>query len=114
MERNQNEVEQSIPMKSKLEEEQKNLQKEVDEIRNKIETDAPKIDKINQLELRKKELRSYAKEAIREIQEEISQNERKIRDCQGCFEHATQKEDLESKINKVEEAIERQLKKSKK
>ena len=111
LERNQNEIEQSIPMKSKLEEEQKNLQKEVEKIRNKIETDAPKIDKINQLELRKKELLSYAKEAIREIQEEISQNERKIRDCQGCFEHATQKEDLESKINKVEEAIEDTIKK---
>ena len=111
LERNQNEIEQSIPMKEKLEEEQKSLQKEVEEIRNKIETDAPKIDKINQLELRKKELLSYAKDAIREIQEEISQNERKIRDCQGCFEHATQKEDLESKINKVEEAIEDTIKK---
>ena len=111
LERNQNEIEQSIPMKAKLEEEQKSLQKEVEEIRNKIETDAPKIDKINQLELRKKELLSYAKEAIREIQEDISENERKIRDCQGCFEHATQKEDLESKINKVEEAIEDTIKK---
>ena len=111
LERNQNEIEQSIPMKEKLQEEQKSLQKEVEEIRNKIEIDAPKIDKINQLELRKKELLSYAKDAIREIQEEISQNERKIRDCQGCFEHVTQKEDLESKINKVEEAIEDTMKK---
>ncbi|WP_299292867.1 SMC family ATPase [Nitrosopumilus sp.] len=111
LERNQNEIKQSIPMKSKLEEEQKSLQKEVEEIRNRIERDAPKIDKINQLESRKNELRSYAKEAIREIQEEISENERKIRDCQGCFEHATQKEDLESKIKKVEEAIEDTIKK---
>lgn len=111
LERNQSEIERSIPIKAKLEEEQKNLQKEVEKIRNKIETDAPKIDKINQLELRKKELLSYAKEAIREIQEDISENERKIRDCQGCFEHATQKEDLESKINKVEETIEDTIKK---
>lgn len=106
LERNQNEIEQSIPIKAKLEAEQKNLQKEVEEIRNRIEIDTPKIDKINQLELRKKELLAYAKEAIREIQEEISENERKIRDCEGCFEQATQKEDWESKISKVEEAIE--------
>lgn len=111
LEKNQNEIEQSIPMKTKLEAEQKNLQKEVEGIRNRIEIDAPKIDKTNQLELRKKELLSYAKEAIREIQEEISENERKIRDCKGCFEHATQKEDLESKITKVEEAIEDTIKK---
>ena len=111
LEKNQNEIEQSIPMKTKLEVEQKNLQREVEEIRNRIEIDAPKIDKTNQLELRKKELLSYAKEAIREIQEEISENERKIRDCKGCFEHATQKEDLESKITKVEEAIEDTIKK---
>ena len=42
------------------------LQKEVNELRKKVETETPKIDKINQLELRKKELLEYAKEAILE------------------------------------------------
>lgn len=111
LERNQNEIEQSVPIKIKLEEEQKSLQKEVEKIRSRIETDTPKIDKIEQLKSRKKELISYAKTAMHEIQEEISENERKIRDCQGCFEHATQKEKLESKISKVEDAIEDTTKK---
>ena len=62
--------------------------------------------KINQLELRK-ELLSYAKEAIREIQE-ISENEQN--QIVYCFETSKQKEDLESKINKVEEAIEDTIK----
>ena len=53
----------------------------------------------------------YAKEAIHEIQQEISKNERKIRDCEGCFEHASLKEDLEFKIQKVEQAVEETLKK---
>ena len=52
-----------------------------------------------------------AKEAIREIQREISENERKIHDCEGCFEHVSLKENLESKIQKIEQAIEDALKK---
>ena len=111
LEQNKKEIQERIPEKNKLESEQKILQNEVSELREKIETESPKIDKINQLELRKKELSLYAKEAIQEIQREINENERKIHDCEGCFEHANLKTDLESKIEKVERAIEDTLKK---
>jgi len=107
----QKEIAEAKPEKNHLESKQEELQNEVDELRKKVETEAPKIDKINQLELRKKELVAYAKEAIREIQHEINENESKIRDCEGCFEHASLKEDLESKIQKVEQAIDDTLKK---
>ncbi|QLH05054.1 chromosome segregation protein SMC [Nitrosopumilus oxyclinae] len=110
LERYQKEIKKSKPEKKNLEIKQEQLKKEVDNLRTKVETEAPKIDKINQLELRKKELSSYAKEAIQEIQREISENERKIHDCEGCFEHAVLKSDLESKILKVEEAIDETLK----
>ncbi|MDH3361484.1 MAG: AAA family ATPase [Nitrosopumilus sp.] len=111
LEQNKKEIQERIPEKNKLELEQKRLQNEVNELRKKIETESPKIDKINQLELRKKELASYAKEAIQEIQHEINENERKIHDCEGCFEHANLKTDLESKIEKIEQAIEDTVKK---
>jgi len=94
------------PQKNQLKSIQEKLQNEVNELRKKIEIDSPKIDKINQLELRKKEIITYAKDAIREIQQEISENERKIQDCEGCFEPASLKDSLESKIQKVEQAIE--------
>jgi len=110
LEKYENEIKEAKPEKNQLESKQKELQKEVDELRKKVETEAPKIDKINQLELRKKELIVYAKDAIREIQHEINENESKIRDCEGCFEHASLKEDLESKTQKVEQAIEDTLK----
>lgn len=110
LERYQKEIEESKPEKNNLEIKQEQLKKEVDNLRTKVETEAPKRDKINQLELRKKELSSYAKEAIQEIQREINENERKIHDCEGCFEHAVLKSDLESKILKVEEAIDGTLK----
>ena len=111
LERYQKEIEESKPEKKNLELKQEQLKKEVDELRTKVETETPKIDKINQLELRKKELLAYAKEAIQEIQQEINKNERKIHDCEGCFEDAMLKTDLESKILKVEEAIDETLKK---
>jgi len=111
LEQNKKEIQEAIPEKNKLESEQKILQDEVSELRGKVEIESPKIDKINQLELRKKELSSYAKEAIQEIQREIKEDERKIHDCEGCFEHANLKTNLESKIEKVEQAIEYTLKK---
>jgi exonuclease SbcC len=106
LERNQKEIEDATPHKNQLQTKQEKLQREVEELRKKVEIETPKIDKTNQLELRKKELIEYAKEAIHEIQREISENERKIHDCEGCFKTASQKQDLESKIQKVEQAVE--------
>ena len=111
LEKYEKEIEESKPQKDQLELKQEKLKNEVDELRKKIETEAPKIDKIKQIELRKKEIFSYAKEAIREIQREINENERKIHDCKGCFEHIELRLDLESKIQKVEDAIEDTVKK---
>ena len=111
LKRSQKEIQEAKPEKKQLEEKQRKIQNELDDLRKKIETESPKIDKINQLESRKKELSTYAKEAIYEIQHKINENERKIRDCEGCFEPAKLKEDLESKIKKVEGAIEDTLKK---
>ena len=106
LEKYQKELEESKPQKEELISKQNQIQKEISELRTKLEIETPKISKINQLEQRKEELRSYAKEAIHEIQYEITEKERKIRECKGCFEHAVLKNDLESKIEKVELAIE--------
>ena len=101
----ENEIDEAKPKRDQLSRIQEKLKSEIDQIRKKIESDAPKIDKINQLESRKKEISAYAKKAIHEIQREIDENERKIHDCEGCFEHLGLRADLESKIQKVEDAI---------
>ena len=111
LEKYQKEIKEEKPKKDQLQSMQEELQKEVNELRKKIEIESPKIDKINQLELRKKEIIAYANEAIHEIREEIDEDERKIRDCKECFEPASLKENLESKMKKVEQAIEDTLKK---
>ncbi|MBS3925511.1 MAG: AAA family ATPase [Nitrosarchaeum sp.] len=100
------ELEESKPQKEQLKEKQIELQKEISDLREKLETETPKIDKINQLELRKKELQVYAKTAIQEIQQEIAEKEHKIHDCEGCFEHVNMKKDLESKMERIELAVE--------
>lgn len=105
------ELEESKPQKEQLVLKQIELQKEVSSLRAKLEIESPKIDKINQLELRKKELQSYAKEAIQEIQREIIEKEHKIRDCEGCFEHISLKNELESKMERIELTVEENQKK---
>jgi exonuclease SbcC len=99
------EIEESKPQKEQLKEKHEQLQKELLELGMKLETETPKIDKINQLEMRKRELQSYAKEAIYEIQHEVSEKERKIRDCEGCFEHMKMKKDYALKMEKAESAV---------
>ncbi|MDH3395069.1 MAG: SMC family ATPase [Nitrosopumilus sp.] len=111
LEKYEKEIAESKPQKDQLELKQEKLKNEVEDLRRKIETETPKIDKIKQIELRKKELLSYAKEAIREIQREINENEHKIQDCEGCFEHLELRSDLESKVQKVEDVIEDTVKK---
>ena len=105
LEKNQNELQEAKPKKENLQNNQKKLQQELTNLRQRVEEDTPKIDKIKQLELRKQELQSYAREAIREIQQEIAQNERKIQDCEGCFQNVELKTSLESKIEKVDSAV---------
>ena len=111
LEKNQGDLEEARPKKDQLTEEHKKLLQEITNLRKKIDEDATKIDKIKQLELRKHELQSYAIEAVREIQQEIAENERKIRDCEGCFQDVGLKKDLESKIGKVELALDGAYKK---
>ncbi len=111
LEKHQNELEEAIPKKEHLREEHKKLQQDIAVLRIKLEEDTPKIEKVKQLELRKQELQSYAKAAIKEIQEEISEKERKIQDCEGCFQNAGLKNDLESKIKKVDLAVDETQKK---
>ena len=111
LERSHLEIKEAEPEKKQLELKQKQIHEELKKLQKELEIETPKVDKIKQLELRKDELLRYVKETMKEIQQKISENERKIRDCEGCFEEIKLKVDFESKIQKVEEAIEDTLKK---
>ncbi|MGD8300240.1 MAG: SMC family ATPase [Nitrosopumilaceae archaeon] len=105
LERNQQELQESKPQKKGLEEKHRTLQDEISNLRIKIDEETPKIEKIKQLETRKSELQNYARNAIREIQQEIRENERKIGDCEECLQYTGLKEELEAKKGRVNQAI---------
>ncbi len=109
----QQDIKETQPKKNQLELKQKQIQEKLTELQNELEIETPKIDKINQLELRKNELLKYVKDKERAIQQQISENERKIRDCEGCFEEIQENTGFEVKIQKVEEAVEETLNKIK-
>lgn len=106
IEKYQSELEQSIPIEQHIKNQKEQYQTELSVLKKKHEAELPKIEKTNYLQLRKDELRKYVKDAIKEIQEEILEKEKKIRECEGCFEYASQKDEYEVKISKVELAIE--------
>lgn len=99
------ELEKYIPLENHTVKRKEELEKELEITNEKYNVEFPKIEKLKNLQIRKEELRSYVKEAIQEIQYEIQEKERKIRDCEGCFEYAGQKEEYEKKITKVDSAI---------
>ena len=111
LERSQQEIKEAEPEKNQLELKQKQIHEELKKLQKELEIETPKIDKIKQLELQKDELLRYVKDTMKEIQQKISENERKIRDCEGCFDEIKLKVDFESKIQKVEEAVDDTLKK---
>ncbi|RDJ32571.1 MAG: SMC family ATPase [Crenarchaeota archaeon] len=111
VDRSKEEVEKNIPLHKQIIAEKEKIQNEIKQLKEKIERDSPKLDKIQQLNLRKDELVKYAKDAILSIQKDITQKERKISECEGCFDIITKKNDLENVLKTIEESIEDSLKK---
>lgn len=105
LEKFQDELKELKPLKNEYLSKKYQYEKESADLRIKFEIEAPKIDKINQLESRRNELSTYAKAAIKEIQHEINEKERKIRECEGCFEHVEPKQKLETELKNVEVEI---------
>jgi exonuclease SbcC len=99
------EIQKNNPLKEKLEKEKLEQKKEISILKEKIENELPKLDKLKQLESRKEELVKYAKEAISSIQKEISEKEKKIRDCEGCFEGLDEKKSIERSLQMTESDI---------
>ena len=97
----ENEILNSKPKIEKLEQEKKTTEVEISQIEQEIEKDSAKELQLTELENQKEELVSYAKEAIKKIQKEVMEEERKVNECKGCFSIASKKEDIVSEISKL-------------
>ncbi len=100
------EIKSAEPQKMQLLQKKESEESELQKIKQKIETESSKETILAQIEQRKSELVKYAKDAILLIQRNISEKERKIQACQGCFELADSKGMLESALQKTEVEIE--------
>jgi len=100
------EIKSAKPQMVQLQEKKELEESELQKIKQKIETESPKETILVQIEQRKNELAKYAKNAILLIQKNISEKEKKIQACQGCFEYADSKGMLESTLQQTEIEIE--------
>ena len=101
----QNEITNSKPMMKKLEEEKKVREANIEKIEEEVEKDSVKEIQLRELEDQKEELVSYAKDAIKKIQREVMEEERKVNECKGCFSIVSKRGEIEGKLFKLEEEL---------
>ncbi len=75
-------------------------------LQDKIDADAPKESKLKEIDTRRSELVKYVKTAIVSLQKEIQEKERKLSDCEGCFDYLESKNEIETNIEKTESMLE--------
>jgi exonuclease SbcC len=100
-------LKEAIPLKEELTLTREKFAREVSQLRKKWEIEAPKLDKLNQLETRKNELTSHCMEVIKENRRKITEKEQKIQACEGCFDFAEKKLELKNNLEKTESIINR-------
>jgi DNA repair protein SbcC/Rad50 len=100
------EIDEAEPQKNKLELKKKACEKEIILLQEKMESESPKEEKLKVLEIQKTDLIKYAKDAILSKKREIDENERKINDCNGCFEFINEKKDAENQLKLSDSEIE--------
>jgi len=99
------EITEAEPQKEQLERKKKEYELELKELQQKVDTESPKESMIRDLETRKLELVRYVKTAINSLQKEIQEKERKLSDCQGCFDYVLSKKEIEEQIIIYEEGL---------
>lgn len=106
LEEKQKEIKDSEPLKIELQYKKETKSKELEVLQHRVDSDSAKESTLKQIDERKSEFTKYVRDAILAIQKNISDKERKIRDCQGCFDIAQKKDELESKLHATKLEIE--------
>ena len=104
------EITESIPKRDELKKSRINLEKNIKELEQQIEKDSAKEVQLRELEDQKEELISYAKDAIKKIQREVMEEERKVNECKGCFPIVNKKGELENELSTLNEELRKNTK----
>lgn len=111
LEEKRQEIKYSEPQLTELENKKQIKVKQVESLQYQVDTDSAKESTLKQIEDRKSEFTKYVRDAIISIQKNITEKERKIRDCQDCFEMADKKDELEYTSHTIKTEIEETRKK---
>ena len=94
--------------KPRLEElviDKKEIEENISNLEKEIQINTSKESQLKELDSRKNELISYAKDVIKSIQREVLEKEQTVKECKPCFVISKNKEELKSEINKTQENL---------
>lgn len=106
VEQKESEIKIAEPQKTELEYKKETKSEELQLLQEKFNSESTKEITLKQIEERKSEFTKYVKDAIMSIQRTITEKERKIRDCQSCFDVASKKDELDYKLQAIKTEIE--------
>jgi len=100
------EIKDAQPQKEELVAKKQNQEHELILLQEKIDAESPKESKIKELDTRKSELVKYVKTAITSLQKEILEKQRKLSDCEGCFDYVSTKKEIEAQMRTIDTELE--------
>ena len=100
------EISDAQPQKEELVTKKQNQERELTQLQEKIDAESPKESKIKDLDTRKSELVKYVKTAITSLQKEILEKQRKLSDCEGCFDYVSTKKEIEAQMRTIDTELE--------
>ena len=93
------------PRLEKLVIDKKEIEENISNLEKEVQINTSKESQLKELDSRKNELISYAKDVIKSIQREVSEKEQTVKECKPCFVISKNKEELKSEINKTQENL---------
>lgn len=100
------EIKDAQPQKEELVIKKENQERKLTLLQEKIDVESPKESKIKELDTRKSELVKYVKTAITSLQKEILEKQRKLSDCEGCFDYVSTKKEIEMQMRTTDAELE--------
>jgi len=101
----ENESKNAKPKLEKLVIEKTKTEELVLNLEEEIQTNASKESQLKELNSKKNELISYARDVIKSIQREVSEKEQTVKECKPCFVLSKNKHELETETKEIQKIL---------
>ena len=101
----ENESKNAKPKLEKLVIEKTKTEELVLNLEEEIQTNASKESQLKELNSKKNELISYARDVIKSIQREVSEKEQTVKECKPCFVLSKNKQELETETKEIQKIL---------